>query len=72
MRGGCKQRAGRLGYAELEALVVGQAVLIGAAPDSPTAACRRPKRAKAQNLLLRLDEREGDVLRFARGLRSAV
>lgn len=26
---------------------------------------RRPKRTKAQNLLLRLDEREQDVLRFA-------
>jgi transposase len=30
---------------------------------------RRPKRTKAQNLLLRLDEREQDVLRFAHDLR---
>lgn len=30
---------------------------------------RRPKRTKAQNLLLRLDEREAEVLRFAHDLR---
>jgi transposase len=30
---------------------------------------RRPKRTKAQNLLLRLDERESEVLRFATDLR---
>ena len=32
---------------------------------------RRPKRAKAQNLLLRLDEREQEVLRFAHDFRVA-
>jgi hypothetical protein len=30
---------------------------------------RRPKRTKAQNLLLRLDEREDEVLRFAHDFR---
>ena len=33
------------------------------------AAGRRPKRAKAQNLLLRLDEREQETLRFAHDFR---
>ena len=35
----------------------------------PDAAGRRPKRAKAQNLLLRLDEREQETLRFAHDFR---
>jgi transposase len=35
----------------------------------PDAAGRRPKRTKAQNLLLRLDERETDAVRFAHDFR---
>ena len=35
----------------------------------PSAAGRRPKRTKSQNLLLRLDEREQETLRFAHDFR---
>jgi transposase len=49
-----------------ELISVGYEENPGLDPDAPG---RRPKRTKAQNLLLRLDQREHDALRFAHDFR---
>ncbi|MHB1571379.1 MAG: IS66 family transposase, partial [Solirubrobacteraceae bacterium] len=57
---------GRLHASYREVMAMGHEENPGLAEDSGG---RRPKRTKAQNLLLRLDERESEVLRFATDFR---
>lgn len=61
-----KKALGRLRASYREVIAMGHEENPGLAEDSGG---RRPKRTKAQNLLLRLDERESEVLRFATDFR---
>lgn len=61
-----KKTLDRLHASYREVIAIGHEENPGLAEDSEG---RRPKRTKAQNLLLRLDERESEVLRFATDFR---